>query len=237
VQAAFWIELQRAFQGISYTRSVADPCLYVQWDEDGELCIWLTWIYSGIVIGNENVVARESAKLVSLFDCEDVGPMEEYIGNKIKTCSKRMKLTQPVLLQSLTDDFGVVATNKACLPAKTGQVLTKSEECDVLDERERTKYRSGVGKLQYLATWSKPDVLNAMREVSRHMQAPNKTHYYTMINVMKYCVSTPTRGRKLDPMEQWDSNKNFEFVISGMSDSDFNHVLTPERACQETLQR
>jgi hypothetical protein len=44
-----------------------------------------------------------------------------------------------------------------------------------------------------------------------------------MINVMKYCVSTPTRGRKLDPMEQWDSGKNFEFVISGMLDSNFNH--------------
>jgi hypothetical protein len=46
VQAArvFWMELQKAFQGMGYTRSVADPCLYVQWDEDGELCIWLTWI-------------------------------------------------------------------------------------------------------------------------------------------------------------------------------------------------
>jgi hypothetical protein len=64
-----------------------------------------------------------------------------------------MMLTQPVLLQIFTDDFGVVAANKACLPAKPGQVLTKSEECDVLDERERTKYRSCVGKLWYLAMW------------------------------------------------------------------------------------
>jgi hypothetical protein len=53
----------------------------------------------------------------------------------------------------------------------------KSKVCDVLDEKERTKYGSGVGKLQYLATWSRPDVVNAVREVSRHMQAPNKMHY------------------------------------------------------------
>jgi hypothetical protein len=148
--------------------------------------------------------------------------MEEYIGNKIETCGKRMKLTQTVLLQSFTDDFGVVVTNKACLPAKPGQVLTKSEACEVLDAKERTKYRSGVGKLWYLAMWSRPDVLNAVREVSRHMQAPNKMHYEAMIDVMKYCVSTPTRGRKMDPEEQWDSNKDFEFVISGMLDSNFN---------------
>jgi hypothetical protein len=82
------MELQRAFQGMGYTRSVADLCLYVQWDEDGELCIWLTWIDNCIIIGNENVVAREIAKLMSLFDCEDVGPMEEYIRNKSKTAAK-----------------------------------------------------------------------------------------------------------------------------------------------------
>jgi hypothetical protein len=45
------------------------------------------------VIGNENVVARESAKLMSLFDCDDVGPMKEYIGNKIDYGPNKMKLT------------------------------------------------------------------------------------------------------------------------------------------------
>jgi hypothetical protein len=38
---------------------------------------------------------------MSLFDFEDVGPMEEFIGNKIETSRKRMKLTQPDLLQNL----------------------------------------------------------------------------------------------------------------------------------------
>jgi Reverse transcriptase (RNA-dependent DNA polymerase) len=52
----------------------------MQWDEDGELCIWLTWIDDCIVIGNANVVARESAKLMSLCDCEDVGLVELYDG-------------------------------------------------------------------------------------------------------------------------------------------------------------
>jgi hypothetical protein len=55
------------FQGMGYTRSVADPCLYVWWDEDGKLCIWLTWIDNCIVTGNENVVARESSKLMGFL--------------------------------------------------------------------------------------------------------------------------------------------------------------------------
>jgi hypothetical protein len=44
VQAAraFWVELNKAFQAMGYTRCDADPCLYVRWDEDGEVCMWLT---------------------------------------------------------------------------------------------------------------------------------------------------------------------------------------------------
>jgi hypothetical protein len=224
VQAAraFWMELQEAFRAMGYTRSVADPCLYVRWDEDGEMCIWLTWIDDCIVIGKPDVVARESAKLMSLFDCDDVGPMVEYIGNKIEYGEGKMKLTQPVLLKSFVDEFGVDENVKVSLPAKAGQILTKREPQDVLNEAKTTKYRSAVGKLRYLATWSRPDILNAVREVSRHLKAPSNIHYQAMIQIMQYCVATPKRGRKIEPNARWDGDKDFEFAVSGMSDSNFN---------------
>jgi hypothetical protein len=224
VQAAraFWMELQDAFKVMGYTRSAADPCLYVRWDDDDELCAWLTWIDDCIVIGNENVVARESAKLMSLFDCDDVGPMKEYIGNKIDYGPNKMKLTQPVLLKSFVDEFGVDEKKTVSLPAKAGQILVKSEPQDVLDDAGKTKYRSGVGKLRYLATWSRPDILNSVREVSRQLKAPNKVHYQAMMQIMQFCVATSKRGRKIEPNASWNGSKDFEFVISGMSDSNFN---------------
>jgi Reverse transcriptase (RNA-dependent DNA polymerase) len=85
VQAAraFLIELQKAFKAMCYKRSEADLCLYFKWDEKNELCIWLTWIDDCIVISTEDVVARESAKLMSLFECKDVRLLVEYIGTKV----------------------------------------------------------------------------------------------------------------------------------------------------------
>jgi hypothetical protein len=55
VQAAraFWMELQKAFTAMGYTRSAADPCLYFRWDDDGELCVWLTWIDDCIIMGQQ----------------------------------------------------------------------------------------------------------------------------------------------------------------------------------------
>jgi hypothetical protein len=69
------------------------------------LCLWLTWIDDCIIIGSKDVVDREKKKMMQLFECDDVGPMEEYVGNKIDIREKTMKLTQPVLLQSFVDEF------------------------------------------------------------------------------------------------------------------------------------
>jgi hypothetical protein len=88
VEVFDWVELQKAFQAMGYLRSIADPCLYVRWDYEGKMCIWLTWIDDCVVISKDHIVARESAKLMSLFECEDVGPMEEYIGIKLILVNK-----------------------------------------------------------------------------------------------------------------------------------------------------
>jgi Reverse transcriptase (RNA-dependent DNA polymerase) len=223
VQAAraFWMELQKAFTAMGYTRSAADPCLYFRWDEDGELCVWLTWIDDCIIMGSSHVVDRERIKMMTLFECDDVGPMEEYVGNKIEISEQQMKLTQPVLLQSFADEFGVKASGEN-LPAKPGQILMKGEEKDVLSAGDQSKYRSGVGKLRYTATWSRPDILNAVREVSRYLQAPTLVHYDAMLRIMDYCLSTASRGRKIAPVDRWDGTKEFEFVVSGASDAAYN---------------
>jgi hypothetical protein len=44
---------------------------------------------------------------------------------------------------------------------------------------------------------------------------------------MKYCVGTPNRGLLLKPNAKWDEDPNFEFVVSGRSDSDY--AKDPER--------
>ena len=42
-----------------------------------------------------------------------------------------------------------------------------------------------------------------------------------MMKTLKFCVSTPNRGIYLAPDKLYDGDPNFEFVITGQSDSDF----------------
>jgi len=78
--------------------------------------------------------------------------------------------------------------------------------------------------------WSRPEVYNAVRNLSRHMKASTAVHVKAMHRVMKYCVSTPNRGWKLKPNRTWDGKKGFLFRIRGKSDSDYATCPTTRKS-------
>jgi hypothetical protein len=161
------------------TQGVKQTCAYML---DGTSKANFVYGLHGLMIGKENVVARESEKLMSLFNCKDVGPMEEYMGARFKGRQGETYTTGSVA--EFSEEFGVEKDKAAVLPAKPGQVLTKGIEQDVLNATLHTKFRSGVGKLRYLATWSRPEILNLVREVSRHVSKPTQEHNMAMLNIM-----------------------------------------------------
>ena len=80
----------------------------------------------------------------------------------------------------------------------------------------------GVGKLIHLAKYSRIEILNAVRELSRFGSKPSEAHYKAMLRTMKYCVDTKDEGIILKPNKYWDGkDKYHEFEITGESDSTF----------------
>ena len=80
--------------------------------------------------------------------------------------------------------------------------------------------------------WSRPEILNGTRELSRFMSGAAAGHVKAMFRAMKYLDSTPNRGLLLKPNCHWNGDPNFEFVVSGQSDSDFAKDL--EKRCSVT---
>jgi hypothetical protein len=77
--------------------------------------------------GKPSVIAKND--MMRQFECDDVGKIEEFLGNKIEIdyVSKTAKFTQPVLLQSLNDEFEL-KKGKVKLPATAGSILSYKGE-------------------------------------------------------------------------------------------------------------
>jgi hypothetical protein len=82
-----------------------------------------------------------------------------FLGNKIEIdyVLKTVKFTQPVLLQSLKDEF-VLKKGKVKLLSHKGEgvkYLNPEKQCDC---------RSDVGKPLHLSKWSRPDMFENCHE-------------------------------------------------------------------------
>ena len=88
------------------------------------------------------------------------------------------------MIQSFMDDFQI--NNEERIPASPGQVLLRCEDDYSINEKLIKKYQSGVGKLLHMMRLSQPDILNAVRELSKHMINCNESHLKAMYKVMAY---------------------------------------------------
>ncbi|MGH7955289.1 MAG: reverse transcriptase domain-containing protein [Gloeomargaritales cyanobacterium] len=218
---AFWRKLIASFKDMKYDRSAADPCLYFAWTMFG-LVIWLSWIDDCLVAGDARAVTTSKQQMKDRFDCDDLGKLKEYVGCKAERTDDYVKLTQPVLLQSFEDEFELPKEKPPTTPAEPGKVLMKCKPESELNVNDQFKYRSGVGKLLHMMRWSRPEIMNTVRELSRFMTGgASNAHMKAMKRVMSYCVDTRQRGILLQPDVKWDGNPEFEFVIKGKSDSDY----------------
>ena len=159
---AFWRKILQCFDDMGFKRSKADPCLYFKWTLFG-LVIWLSWIDDCLCVGSKQGVMKAKQQMKDQFDCDDVGDLNEYIGCKVEIDHENgtVKFTQPVMLQSFKDEFELDETFIPSTPMDAGKILTPSEN----ESKNQTPYQSGVGKLLHMMQWSRPDILNATREL------------------------------------------------------------------------
>ena len=149
--------------------------------------------------------------------------MDKYVGCKLERNKEQqwIRFTQPVLLQSYTDEFSIPADVEPTIPAEDGQILVLCKRVNGVKESVQGMYRSGVGKLLHMMQWSRPEILNSVRELSRHMPVAEPRHMKALFRVLRYCSLTPEQGLLLKPTRTWTGNPDHEFIIQGFSDANY----------------
>ena len=129
--------------------------------------------------------------MTDCFDCDKFGELTEFVGCKLDRTNDSLQITQPVLMQSFFDEFALLEGSAVAMPAEPGLVLMKARVDEAVDAKTQTMFRSGVGKLIHMMKWSRPDVLNAVQDLTRQMSAATMCHVKAMKRVMTYLTAMP----------------------------------------------
>ena len=90
-------------------------------------------------------------------------------------------------------------------------------KCTFLTRDDQTTYRREVGLLLYLIKLWRPDISNAVRELSKVMDGATLGNMKSMLRTIKYVLDTRNRVLSYDTSEQEGS----KWVLKSFSDSDW----------------
>jgi hypothetical protein len=145
--------------------------------------------------------------------------LQNYVGCHFDEKDKgTVVVTQPKLFASLKKKFGKLVDNSEyATPAAPRSVIMRPEESDTkISEDKQKDFRSGVGMLLYLVKYSRPDMANITRELSKVMDGATEAHWKALLRAINYALSTEKKGLVLSP-----TLMDGKFILNGLSDSEY----------------
>ncbi|KAM1156872.1 hypothetical protein EV1_027295 [Malus domestica] len=124
------------------------------------------------------------------FEMTDIGLMAYYLGIEVKQNKEGIFISQESYTKEILKKFKMDDCKPISTPVECRVKLTKHDERKSVDP---TFFKSLVGSLRYL-TCTRPDILYAVRLISRYMENPTTTHLKTAKRILRYLKGTINFG-------------------------------------------
>ena len=222
VQSArqYYLKFTEKLKKLGFKGGYPDPCLMLRENDNG-ICIIAIWVDDSLLVGHSRAIKQTIDDLKKEgFDLKLDGSLDDYLSCEITFDKEKNKgwIHQPHLITKLEKKFGeyVKGLQKFKTPGTPGLGTLRNTKI-IVGKVEHALYRSGVGMLLYLVKHTRPDISNAVRELSKALDSPSPAAYKEMLRVIKYVLDTRNLALKVAPT---DVGTN-EWKIIAFSDSDF----------------
>jgi hypothetical protein len=139
--------------------------------------IFMVYVDDGIFLGNNDSKLKEAIKDIQDLglNIEDQGHPADYIGVNIKKLQDGLyEFTQHALIDSIINDLGLKDEKVMPVPAKVSLQLHALKNKPPFDLD--FNYRSAVGKLNYLAQTTRPDIMYLTHQIAKYLLDPRQSH-------------------------------------------------------------
>ena len=182
---------------IGFKRCQKEYCLYVK-EIDGNLILVLVYV------DDLKMSADCLADLIDLknqlserFEMKDLGEIDYFLKMEIKRDRKKgiLSISQAKYIRDLCARYSEWNFPECETPDSTTVKLVPErnmEEASIY--AQKFPYRSLVGALLYVARATRPDIANAVRELSKFLTCYNETHWKAALRVLEYLKRTVRYG-------------------------------------------
>ena len=86
------------------------------------------------------------------------------------------------------------------------RIMKRKDDETLISSEEQTRYRSGIGMLLYLVKYSRPDLSNDVRELSKVNSGATSEHVRSLVQVINFTLDTRNKGLVYHVAKKNDDN-------------------------------
>jgi hypothetical protein len=207
-------------------KSKMDPCIFrvngKYYDMAGEHAFVLIYVDDIPILSTCSELAKAIlSRIEGEFDLSKSGEDEdqEMLGVKIIQDPETgvISLDHSLHIRKLVTDYGMTVSAGPGMRTSPGVAkLRLTENCgEAVDEKG---YQKLVGRLQYVANTTRPDIAYCTNSVARFTHNPGHEHWEAALRIVRYLAVT------IDYMIRYERNDETPVDIEGWSDADwFGH--------------
>lgn len=219
--------LHKALIDAGFTVTTVDPCLYLY--RLGDVVIIIAVYVDDIIIGCKPAQYEIIAGVLKKhFQIKEIGLAHWILGIQVIRDGNTLKLGQSSYLQSTLSAHGMIDCNPAYTPAagedNSMKIWRPDDDAQLLMKGDPAIYRSIVGRLNYAAISTRPDLSFAVSLASRFMAHPTQEAWLFLKRMLKYIKATQDFGIVSEISDipliawtdsDWDSDRNDRRSVSG----------------------
>lgn len=179
-----------------YSRSLADPCLYIK--KEGNREVYVLVYVDDILVVYRNKSDLDYLDKVLQEEFEITGDDEEiyFLGMHITNKNGQVTLNQELYIKNMVSKFGMENSKPISTPVADGVHYSKEDEANTEEEKKEMEdkpYRSVVGSLIYAMIGTRPDIAYAVGLASRYLHNPGKKHWLLAKRILAYLNGTKSK--------------------------------------------
>jgi Reverse transcriptase (RNA-dependent DNA polymerase) len=182
--------IERLSNELQFTQSTMDPCILWR----GQVILIIYTDDTIITRPNEKDINTAIADISSKFSIPSKDSVSDFLGVHIERRNNNIiEMTQPTLIQSILDDLELKEdSNTTQLPALSTRILHAHHDSEA--HAEIWHYRSLIGKLNFLAQSTRPDISYAVHQCARFTANPKREHSKAVKTIGRYLAGTKNLG-------------------------------------------
>jgi len=204
---------------LGFRQLATDKCLFLRDD-----CILVVYVDDCLIFAQHDDTINALIKALSAdFLLQDEGDVNAFLGVQINkdVSTKSITLTQPALIQQILQDVGIRGESKG-KDTPVDSILYA--DTDGMERVDIWNFCSVIGKLNYLANNTRPDISMAVHQCARYSSNPKAIHELAVKQIARYLLVTQDKGMVMHPTTDMSLNMYVDAVFAGRWHRDFTEL-------------